>query len=141
MNMHTWAMVLLSARLLRWNGLKFLLMTSLLRLECLEGYALPLSQRGLAYMKSFGPPSDQDLTSYHHAIFTYPEEWDPSVLDHEYSAHDAYSYSVVDSDSSCEDPMFNDYGELNQHVIANLNTFLGFLKTQDYIMTTQPSLF
>ena len=41
---------------------------------------------GLAYMKSFGPPSDQNLTSYHHAIFTYPEEWDPSVLDHEYSA-------------------------------------------------------
>ena len=50
----------------------------------LDGYSIPLLIRdGLAYATSLGRPTDQDMYTYPHVFFTSPDEWDPSVLDHD----------------------------------------------------------
>ena len=50
----------------------------------LDGYSVPLFIKdGLAYATSLGRPADQDMDTYPHAFFTSPDEWDPSVLDHD----------------------------------------------------------
>ena len=49
----------------------------------LDGYSVPLLIKdGLAYATSLGRPTDQDMDTYPHVFFTFPDEWDPSVLDH-----------------------------------------------------------
>ena len=50
----------------------------------LDGYSVPLLIKdGLAYATSLGKPIDQDMDTYPHVFFTSPDEWDPSVLDHD----------------------------------------------------------
>ena len=50
----------------------------------LDGYSVPLIIKdGLAYATSLGKPTDQDMDTYPHVFFTSPDEWDPSVLDHD----------------------------------------------------------
>ena len=50
----------------------------------LDGYSVPLLIKdGLAYATSLGKPTDQDMGTYLHVFFTSPDEWDPSVLDHD----------------------------------------------------------
>ena len=50
----------------------------------LDGYSVPLLIKdGLAYATSLGKPTDQDMDTYPHVFFTSPNEWDPSVLDHD----------------------------------------------------------
>ena len=44
-------------------------------IQTLEGYAVLLSiQDSLAYMRCLGAPSDHDMASYLHVLFTSPEE-------------------------------------------------------------------
>ena len=48
-----------------------------------EGYVIPLSiESGLVYMHSMRIPTDHDLQNYPHVLFTSPDIWDTSVLDH-----------------------------------------------------------
>ena len=48
-----------------------------------EGYVIPLFiEYGLAYMQSMRIPTDHDLQHYPHVLFTSPDIWDTSVLDH-----------------------------------------------------------
>ena len=50
----------------------------------LDGYSVPLLIRdGLAFATSLGRPTDQDMDTYPHVFFTSPDEWDPSVFDHD----------------------------------------------------------
>ena len=50
----------------------------------LDGYSVPLLIKdGLAYATSLEKPTDQDMDTYPHVFFTSPDEWDPSVLDHD----------------------------------------------------------
>ena len=50
----------------------------------LDGYSVPLLIKdGLAYATSLGRPTDQVMDTYPHVFFTSPDEWDPSVLDHD----------------------------------------------------------
>ena len=50
----------------------------------LDGYSVPLLIKdGLAYATSLGRPTAQDMDTYPHVFFTSPDEWDPSVLDHD----------------------------------------------------------
>ena len=50
----------------------------------LDGHSVPLLIKdGLAYASSLGRPTDQDMDTYPHVFFTFPDEWDPSVLDHD----------------------------------------------------------
>ena len=90
----------------------------------LDGYSVPLLIRdGLAYATSLGRPTDQDMDTYPHVFFTSPDEWDPSVLDHDPPHLDGLDPSQV-SDQPFGDPMFDAYGDFNERIIANLNILL-----------------
>ena len=90
----------------------------------LDGCSVPLLIKdGLAYATSLGRPTDQDMDTYPHAFFTSPDEWDPSVLDHDPPHLDGLDPSQV-PDQPFGDPMFDAYGDFNEHIIANLNILL-----------------
>ena len=90
----------------------------------LEGYSVPLLIKdGLAYATSPGRPTDQDMDTYPHVFFTSPDEWDPSVLDHDPPPLDGLDPSQV-LDQPFGDPMFDAYGDFNERIIANLNILL-----------------
>ena len=90
----------------------------------LEGYSVPLLIKdGLAYATSLGRPTDQDMDTYPHVFFTSPDEWDPSVLDHDPPPLDGLDPSQL-LDQPFGDPMFDAYGDFNERIIANLNILL-----------------
>ena len=90
----------------------------------LEGYSVPLLIKdGLAYATSLGRPTDQDMDTYPHVFFTSPDEWDPSLLDHDPPPLDGLDPSQV-LDQPFGDPMFDAYGDFNERIIANLNILL-----------------
>ena len=85
----------------------------------LDGYSVPLLIKdGLAYATSLGKPTDQDMDTYPHVFFTSPDEWDPSVLDHDPPHLDGLDPSQV-PDQPIGDPMFDAYGDFNECIIAN----------------------
>ena len=63
------------------------------------------------------------MDTYPHVFFTSPDEWDPSVLDHDPPHLDGLDPSQV-PDQPFGDPMFDAYGDFNECIIANLNTLL-----------------
>ena len=90
----------------------------------LDGYSVPLLIKdGLAYATSLGRPTDQDMDTYPHVFFTSPDEWDPSVLDHDPPHLDGLDPSQV-ADQPFGDPMFDAYCDFNECIIAILNTLL-----------------
>ena len=90
----------------------------------LDGYSVPLLIKdGLAYATSLGKPTDQDMDTYPHVFFASPDEWDPSVLDHDPPHLDGLDPSQV-PDQPFGDPMFDAYGDFNERIIANLNILL-----------------
>ena len=90
----------------------------------LDGYSVPLLIKdGLAYATSLGRPTDQDMDTYPHVFFTSPDEWDPSVLDHDPPPLDGLDPSQV-LDQPFGDPIFDAYGDFNERIIANLNILL-----------------
>ena len=90
----------------------------------LDGYSVPLLIKdGLAYATSLGKPTDQDMDKYPHVFFTSPDEWDPSVLDHDPPHLDGLDPSQV-PDQPFGDPMFDVYGDFNERIITNLNILL-----------------
>ena len=90
----------------------------------LDGYSIPLLIRdGLACATSLGRPTDQDMDTYPHVFFTSPDEWDPSVLDHDPPHLDGLDPSQV-SDQHFGDPMFDAYGDFDERIIAKLNIVL-----------------
>ena len=80
----------------------------------------------MAYATSLGRPTDQDIDTYPHVFFSSPDEWDPSVLDHDPPHLDGLDPSQV-PDQPFGDPMFDACGDFNEHIIANLNTLLDAL--------------
>ena len=90
----------------------------------LDGYSVPLLIKdGLAYATSLGKPTDQDMDTYPHVFFTSPDEWDPSVLDHDPPHLEGLDPSQA-PDQHFGDPMFDAYGDFNERIIANLNILL-----------------
>ena len=90
----------------------------------LDGYSVPLLIKdGLAYATSLGRRTDQDMDTYPHVYFTSPDEWDPSVLDHDPPHLDRLDPTQV-PDQPFGDPMSDAYGDFNERIIANLNTLL-----------------
>ena len=63
------------------------------------------------------------MDTYPHVFFTSPDEWDPSVLDHDPPHLDGLGTSQV-PDQPFGDPMFYAYGDFNERIIANLNILL-----------------
>ena len=62
----------------------------------------------MAYATSLGRPTEQDMDTYQHVFITSPDKWDHSQV----------------PDQPFGDPMFDAYGDFNEHIIANLNTLL-----------------
>ena len=90
----------------------------------LVGYSVPLLIKdGLAYATSLGRPTDPGMDTYPHVFFTSPDEWDPSVLDHDPPQLDGLDPSQV-PDQPFGDPMFDACDDFNKPNIANLNTLL-----------------
>ena len=90
----------------------------------LDGYSVPLLIKdGLVYATSLGRPTDQDMDTYPHIFFTSPDEWDPSVLDHDPPHLDGLDPSQV-PDQPFGDPLFDAYGDFNERIIANLSILL-----------------
>ena len=72
----------------------------------LDGYSVPLLIKdGLAYATSLGKPTDQDMDTYPHVFFTSPDEWDPSVLDHDPPHLDGLDPSQVPDQPFGDPPM------------------------------------
>ena len=91
----------------------------------MEGYATPIIFKdGLAYIKTLVRPNDQELETYPHVFFTSPDTWEPSLLDHEFSPEDEITWSPLQDSRPFYDPLFDAQGDLNQRIIATLNTFL-----------------
>ena len=63
------------------------------------------------------------MDTYPHVFFTSPDQWDPSVLDHDPPHLDGLDPSQV-PDQPFGDPMFDAYGDFNERIIANLNILL-----------------
>ena len=63
------------------------------------------------------------MDTYPHVFFTSPDEWDPSVLDHDPLHLDGLDPSQV-PDQPFGDPMFDAYGDFNERIITNLNILL-----------------
>ena len=78
-------------------------------INTLDGYSVPLLIKdGLAYVTSIGRSTDQDMDTYPHVLITSPDEWDPSQV----------------PDQLFGVPMFDDCGDFNKPIIANLNNLL-----------------
>ena len=75
------------------------------------GRIIPLSIRnGLPFM-DMSPPTDNDMDTFPHIMFTADIPWDPSSLDNEYDTRE----EVADDDETISDYhhlQVNDYGEL-----------------------------
>ena len=63
------------------------------------------------------------MDTYPHVFFTSPDEWDPSVLDHDPPHLDGLDPSQV-PDQLFGDPMYDAYGDFNERIITNLNILL-----------------
>ena len=80
------------------------------RIETPDGYAFAIAIRnGLPYM-DMSYPSDEDMENYPHVFFTRDEEWDPRVMDDEYSEFDNEMGDFGD-DLAFTSPV-NDSGEI-----------------------------
>ena len=103
----------------------------------LDGYSVPLLIRdGLAYATSLGRPTDQDMDTYPHVFFTSPDEWDPSVLDHDPPHLDGLDPSQV-SDQPFGDPMFDAYGDLMNALFPTSTS--SWMHLQEIVGHTQQS--
>ena len=102
----------------------------------LDGYSVPLLIKdGLAYATSLGNPTDQDMDTYPHVFFTSPDEWDPSVLDHDPPHLDGLDPSHA-PDQPFGDPMFDEIS-----MSASLSTSTSsWMHLQKIVGHTQKSL-
>ena len=75
-----------------------------------EGYVIPLSiASGLVYMHSMRIPNDHDLQKYPHVLFTSPDIWDTSVLDHGIPPSLPEAINPPSADSLLPDSNFDAY--------------------------------
>ena len=74
-------------------------------------------------MHSIRIPTDQDLQNYPHVIFTSPDIWDASVLDHEITPSLLEGINQHSDDSLLQDSIFDEYGDLHHRAIQTLNIF------------------
>ena len=88
-----------------------------------EGYVIPLSiESGLVYMHSMRIPTDHDLQNYPHVLFTSPDIWDTSLLDHEIPLSLPAAITPHSADSLPPDSNFAAYGEPHHRDTHTLNS-------------------
>ena len=88
-----------------------------------EGYVIPLSiESGLVYMHSMRIPTDHDLQNYPHVLFTSPDIWDTSVLDHGIPQSLPQDINQRYDASMSQAPDFDAYGEPHHRDTQTLNS-------------------
>ena len=88
-----------------------------------EGYVIPLSiESGLVYMHSMRIPTDHDLQNYPHVLFTSPDIWDTSELDHGIPQSLLEDINQHSDDSLLQDSNFDAYGEPHHRATQTLNS-------------------
>jgi hypothetical protein len=74
-----------------------------------EGHIIPLSNRGGLAYTDMVKPTDNDMSTYHHVMFNSDDDWDPSILDDEYSPSNLGADLLL---LHLSDPRVNQYGEI-----------------------------
>ena len=92
-------------------------------IQASEGYVVSLSiEYGLVYMHSMRIPTDHDLQNYPHVLFTSPDIWDTSVLDHGIPPSLPEAINPHSADSLPQDSNFDAYGEPHPRDSPPLNS-------------------
>ena len=102
-----------------------------------DGYSTPLQCRtGLMYMSLLGQPTDADLNTYPHVLFTGPHECDPSVLDY---THPTTSGDPTWAPDPClhgaHDPRIDEFGKFKGRV---QHTLISIPAQHKYAIAPQP---
>ena len=80
-----------------------------------EGYVIPISIRnGLPFI-DMTPPTDHEIESYPHVIFTSDMPWDPQILDNELKPTDLLVSNNDDTVAAYHSNSLNDYGDIVQY--------------------------
>jgi hypothetical protein len=99
------------------------------RLLTPEGYFIPISIRnGLPYI-DMSPPTDEELSTYPHVIFTSDLPWNPDLIDNEYTIEDLDIHEDDIITSSYHPNTLNDYGEIYDHSADALGSPTMVIKT------------
>ena len=112
-----WASSILSSGQLEWFKInvdeKSVKVGGTQLITTLDGYSVPLLIKdGLANATSLGKPTDQDMDTYPHVVFTSPDEWDHAVPYYDPPHLDGLDPRQV-HDQPFGDPMFDAYGDFN----------------------------
>ena len=90
----------------------------------LEGHTTPISiDSGLHCILSVHIPFDHDLQSLPHVVFTSPQEWDPTVLNHRINLKLLPDTDSAPDQSRLQESTFDEYGHLKDSVSMLFNTF------------------
>ena len=88
----------------------------------LEGYTVPISiNSGTVYIHPVCVPSDHDVP---HVVFTSPQQWDLTVLNHKISLELLPAPDSAIDQSLLQESTFDEFGELKGCVVMLLNIFL-----------------
>ena len=111
------------------------------QLVTLEGYTIPISiDSGLTYICPVHVPSDHDIQTLAHVVFTSPQEWDQNVLDHGINLE-----LLPDPDSAPDQYLlqefsFDEFGEPKESIVMLLNTLLDAPTQECHKQTQKPAL-
>ena len=91
-------------------------------IQTLDGYVLPLDIiQGLPYLK-MQPHTDKEWEELPHVILTSPEQWDPSILDHNHSDHDDWYNMVAHINAKKIITPFDEFGNYRRLEPTNIGT-------------------
>ena len=94
------------------------------KIETSDGYVIPLSiESSLVYTHSIRIPTNNDLQQYPHVLFSSPDTWDASVLDHDITPSLLEEINQGTEASLLQDSIFDEFGELQHRVVQQLNAF------------------
>jgi hypothetical protein len=103
------------------------------QIKTLDGYIIPLvMQSGLACLP-IGPYTDAEWDTLPHVFLTAEQEWDPSVIDHEYNIDDVPD--VQEPNTPLD--IFDDYGNYRYRImVQNATSFhrIGQSETMDDVV-------
>ena len=81
-------------------------------------------------MHSIWVRSDDNIQQYPHVIFTSPDIWDGSVLDHGITPALLGEIQQEADDSLLKDSIFDEFGDLHQRVVQHLDIFWDSIPTE-----------
>ena len=90
-------------------------------IQTLEGYVIPLQvKNGLPYL-DMHPPTDEELESLPHIIFTSDVDWDPGVLDCDFDIENNWD-ELPQVDDFYDNLVFDEFGNYTQRTVSNMES-------------------